>query len=95
MEKEIKKIKNIFIKNTKLISDQILQNINNEKSIHIFGSTYIKILQRYFSLFSDLENRKNKKFIKLLENKISILKKLNTKQWINWAKKMQKDKSIF
>ena len=94
MEKEIKKIKNIFIKNTKLISDQILQNIANEKSIHIFGGTYIKILQHYFSLFSDLENSKNKKFIKLLENKISILKKLNTKQWINWAKKIQKDKSI-
>jgi hypothetical protein len=90
MEKEIKEIMNILIKNTKLISDQILKNINNEKSIHIFGSTYIKILQH----FSKLKNSKNKKFIKLLENKISILKKLNTKQWIDWAKKMQKDKSI-
>ena len=90
MEKEIKKIKNIFIKNTKLISDQILQDINNEKSIYIFGSAYIKILQH----LSKLKNSKNKKFIKLLENRISILKKLNTKQWINWAKKIQKDKFI-
>ena len=90
MEKEIKEIMNILIKNTKLISDQILKNINNEKSIHIFGSTYIKILQ----YLSKLKNSQNKKFIKLLKNRISILKKFNTKQWINWAKKIQKDKSI-
>jgi hypothetical protein len=90
MEKEIKKKQNFLIKNIILISDQILQNINNEKSIHIFGSTYIKILQ----YFSKLKNSQNKKFIKLLKNRISILKKFNTKQWINWAKKIQKDKSI-
>jgi hypothetical protein len=91
MEKEIKKKQNFLIKNIILISDQILQNINNEKSIHIFGSTYIKILQY---LISKLKNSQNKKFIKLLKNRISILKKFNTKQWINWAKKIQKDKSI-
>jgi ABC-type molybdate transport system substrate-binding protein len=90
MEKEIKKKQNFLIKNIILISDQILQNINNEKSIHIFGSTYIKILQ----YLSKLKNSQNKKFIKLLKNRISILKKFNTKQWINWAKKIQKDKSI-
>jgi hypothetical protein len=84
----MKKIKNIHIKSIKLISDQILQNINNEKSIYIFGNTYIKMLQH----LSKLRNSKNEKFIKLIENRISILKKLNTKQWINWAKKIQKEK---
>jgi hypothetical protein len=94
-KKKIGEIKKIFVKNVKLISIKILENTNNEKSILIFGNTYIKILQHYFSLFNNLDNSEIKKFIKLLENKIAILKKFDTNQWINWAKKIQKDKITF
>ena len=42
-KKKIGEIKKIFVKNVKLISIKILENTNNEKSILIFGNTYIKI----------------------------------------------------
>jgi hypothetical protein len=94
MKVKITEIKKIFVKNSKLISIKILENINNEKSIIIFGNTYIKILQHYFFLFKNFKNNKNKKTLKLLEDKISILKKFKTKQWLNWAKEIQKKKKI-
>ncbi len=95
MKVKITEIKKIFVKNSKLISIKILENTNNEKSIIIFGNTYIKILQHYFFLFNNFKNNKNKKTLKLLEDKISILKKFKTKQWLNWAKEIQKKKKIF